>query len=305
MLKKILSIIRKPFKLYRIKKKIGVFFLKKRKYKCDKSQLISFGKISLGYKMDLDNPKTFNEKINWYKLNYKNDLMPICADKYAVREYIKKKGLEDILVKNYGVYDSVEEIDFSKLPNEFVVKVTGDSGGVVICKEKSKFRSLIGDKFAYLKKDYSNDNKEWVYHHIVNRLTVEELIKTKDGKSPKDYKFFCFNGEPKFLFVASDRDKEVKFDFFDINWNKLNVRQGHANSKTRILKPKKLDQMLEICRILSKDFPHVRVDLYYENDTIYFGELTFFHFSGMTPFRPRKFDHKFGEFFDISTIFDS
>lgn len=292
----------KPFKFYRLKRKIKFFFFKKKKFNNDKEYLVELGKVRLGYKMNLDNPKTFNEKINWYKLNYRNELMPVCVDKYDVRKYIKEKKLENILLKNYGVYNSIDEIDLEKLPNEFVIKFTGDSGGVAICKDKTNFHKIIGDKFSNINSDYSSYNKEWVYHNIKNRLIVEELIKTPDGTAPKDYKFFCFNGEPKFLFVASEREKEVKFDFFDLNWNRLKLKQGHLNSKKEIKKPEKFEEMINICKILSKDFPHVRVDLYFENGKIYFGELTFFHFAGLTPFWPKKYDYIFGNMFDISRI---
>lgn len=252
--------------------------------------------------MNLDCPKTFNEKLNWYKLNYRNDLMPLCADKYEVRNYIKSKGLTGILLKNYGVFDSVEEINLDDLPDQFVIKVTGDSGGVAICKNKEDFSKIDFRKFSNLNADYSELKKEWHYHYIKNRVIVEELINTKNGKAPNDYKFFCFYGEPKFLFVASDRDSHCKFDFFDMNWNHINVIQGHPNNKKRIAKPEKFDEMIEICRILSKDFPHVRVDLYYENGNIYFGELTFFHFAGFMPFYPKKYDRLFGEYFNIDLI---
>lgn len=288
--------------LDRVKRKIRKYIYKVDNIKDDKEYLIKYGKIRLGYKMNLDNPKTINEKLNWYKLNYRNDLMVTCTDKYSAKQFVREKGLEHILVKDYGVYDKVEDIDLNKLPNSFVAKVTGDSGGVVICKNKENFYKQAENKFNNLDKDYSNENKEWHYHHIKNKIIVEDLIETEDGHSPKDYKIFCFNGEPKFLFVASERDVDVKFDFFDLDWNHINVKQGHLNAKNKIKKPEKFDEMLDICRVLSKDFPHVRVDLYYENGKIYFGELTFFHFSGMTPFHPKKYDYIFGEYFDISSI---
>ena len=265
----------------------------------DKQFLVQKGKINLGYTMDLDNPITFNEKLNWYKLNYKNDLMPICADKYRVYDYVKSKGLEEILIPMYGVYDSVDEIKLDELPERFVAKITGDCGGIVICKDKSKFFDEAKKKLD-VTRDYSNDNKEWPYHHIKNRIIIEALIETKNGQSPNDYKFFCFNGEPKFLFVATDRDTHCKFDFYDLEWNHIPVKQGHPNNKNGVKKPEKFDEMLNICRILSKDFPHVRVDLYNENGKIYFGELTFFHFSGLTSFIPKKYDKIFGQYFDIN-----
>lgn len=271
----------------------------KQKNISDQNFLIKYGKKALGYKMNLLSPTTFNEKINWYKLNYRNDLMVKCVDKYDVRDYVTKKGLGAILVKNFGVYNDLDEININELPDKFVAKLTGDSGGVVVCYNKIKFFSDAQKKFKNISVDYSNFNKEWPYHLIKNRIIVEELIETKDGGAPKDYKFFCFNGEPRFLFVASEREKNVKFDFFDLDWNHIKVKQGHQNSEKNIPKPDKLSEMIEICRILSEDFPHVRVDLYYENDKIFFGELTFFHFSGLVPFYPFKYDIEFGRYFEI------
>lgn len=284
----------------KVKAKIkNKFFRANRYIKDDKKYLIELGKIYLGYKMDLDNPKTLNEKLNWYKLNYKNELLVTCTDKYEVRKYIKEKGLERILLKNYGVYDKIEEINLSKIPEKFVAKVTGDSGGVVICKNKNNFYIQARKKFCNLDMDYSMYNKEWNYHFIKNRIIIEEYIETSNGHSPNDYKFFCFDGEPKFLFVASERDTGAKFNFYDLDWNPINVMQGYVKSKKIIKKPEKFEEMLEICRILSKDFPHVRVDLYYENNNIYFGELTFFHFSGLKAFHPKKYDEIFGSYFKI------
>ncbi len=267
----------------------------------DEEFLIQKGKSRLGYTMDLKNPKTLAEKVNWYKLHYHNDLMPICADKDRVAEYVKSKGLEHILVKRYGVYDRLEDIDLSTLPDQFVAKATGDSGGVVVCRDKSTFFKTAKEKIK-IDSDYSDRNKEWPYHYIKNRIIVEDLIQTEDGDCPKDYKFFCFYGEPKFLFVGVERQTCLKMNYYDLEWNRIPVRRLYPNTKRVIEKPKKLDEMLEICRILSKDFPHVRVDLYYENNQIYFGELTFFPSSGFEPFKPRKYDRIFGEYFDITKI---
>ena len=282
----------------KVKRKLRNIFIHPLKNKGDKKYLIDLGRVELGYKMNLDKPQTLNEKLNWYKLNYKNDLMVECVDKVKVYEYVKKCGLEHILIKRYGVYDRVKDIDLSKLPDQFVLKNNSDSGGVLICLNKESFFEKALKIEEKMKIDYSADLLEWPYKSIEKKLLIEELIKTKDGCAPKDYKFFCFNGEPRFLFVASERDKEVKFDFFDLEWNHIPVKQGHLNSNKKIEKPSKLKEMLNICRILSKDFPHVRVDLYYENDKIYFGELTFFHFSGLTSFYPKKYDYIFGKYFD-------
>ncbi len=273
----------------------------------DKEYLIKMGKLRMGYIMNLDNPTTFNEKLNWYKLNYCTDLMKKVVDKIEVKQYIIEKGLKYILIPTIKEYESVDDIILSDLPNQFVVKNTMDSGGVYVCKDKSKTSiGLIKEKIRVVKnfslKTGKHVNREPAYISGANRILVEELLNTQDGHAPWDYKFFCFNGEPKFLFVGSDRDTNVCFDFFDIDFNWLDVRQGHPHSKHRIEKPKNYDRMLEICRILSKDFPHVRVDLYNIDGKIYFGELTFYHFAGLTPFKPQKWDKIFGDYWDISTI---
>lgn len=270
----------------------------------DEDYLKNFGKFSLGYDMDLENPTTFNEKLNWYKLNYKSDLMPMCSDKVEVDNYVKEKGLEKYLIKKLAVWDNVDDIDISNLPNQFVIKTNHDSGGIFICKDKSKVKLKdIKKKIKkYYVRDYADYAKEWPYGLIHKKIFAEEFINTKGGHAPTDYKFFCFYGEPKFLFVATDRDSDVKFDFFDIKWNWIDVRQHYANANTHPTKPKNYEKMLEICRILSKDFPHVRVDLYNEDGVIKFGELTFFHYAALTKFEPEQYDKYFGDFFDIEPI---
>ena len=273
----------------------------------DEEYLIKYGQITLGYKMDLKNPKTFNEKLNWYKLNYYDELMAKVVDKSQSKDYVESKGLSNIVIKTLMTINSVDEIDFTKLPNSFVIKNTNDSGGVFVCKDKNKIDiNKVKAKLANSEnKTYINGKhrfRENLYNKYPNKVIVEEYLKTKDGHAPYDYKFFCFNGEPKFLFVGSERDTEVKFDFFDINFNWLDVRQGHKNNKNRPQKPENYEEMLNICRILSKDFPHVRVDLYNIDGKIYFGELTFYHFAALVPFKPKKYDSIFGEYFNIDGI---
>lgn len=299
---KIVKYLKEGVFFSKIKNKIKFMGLKRKKLN-DKEYLIECGKIYLGYEMDLDNPNTLNEKLNWYKLHYKNPVLVNCVDKVNVREYVKEKGLERILLKHYCIWNSFKEVDLEKLPNEFVIKTNHDSGGVVICKDKITFDRK---KLKKIKKSFNGEFcdlfKEWPYGKIEKKIFAEELIKTNDNASPKDYKIFCFDGEPRFLFVASDRDSDCKFDFFDIEWNHMNVKQGHENSSKKIEKPEKFDEMLEICRILSKEFPHVRIDLYYENGKINFGEMTFFNFAGITPFDPHEFDLIFGKYFNIDSI---
>lgn len=285
-----------------LRKKIYVKFHIAHANENKEKYLIGLGKILLGYKMNLKNPQTFNEKINWYKINYENELMYKVVDKIYAKEYVISKNLSEIVIPTYNIFDNLEDINFDKLPNKFVIKNTQDSGGVYVCKDKNKTSiSMIKDKLNVLNKEIINGT-HWALEKAYNgenKIIVEKLIDTNDGHAPWDYKFFCFNGEPKFLFVATNRDTNTCFDFFDIDFKHLNLKQGHPNSKIKINKPQNYEKMLEICRILSKDFLHVRVDLYNIDGKIYFGELTFYHFAGLTPFKPKQWDYEFGKYFII------
>ena len=260
-------------------------------------------RLAFGRKIDLENPKALTEKLNWYKLHYRNPIMKKCVDKYAVREFVKEKlGNETPYLNDcYGVWDHFDEIDFSSLPNEFVLKTTNGSGDVVICEDKDKF------DFASAKKKLSENEKrsfvgrarEWAYYDVPYRIIAERLIHSSDKNQIKDYKFFCFDGEPAFLFVASERGTDnLKFDFFDLDWNWLPVTNEHEHNPC-IPKPEHFDEMLDISRKLSEPFPHVRVDLYEEEGQVFFGELTFYHFGGFAKFRPDEWDYKFGMYFDL------
>lgn len=255
-----------------------------------------------GYWPDLDNPKTFNEKLNWYKLYYHDPLMTRCADKYEMRGYLKEKGLEKYQNKVYGIWDNVDDIDFEALPQEFVIKSTHGTAQTIVCKDKSKLDTAKAKKEMrfWLKTNQCGAGYEWAYKNIKPRIICEELIHTEDGLPPKDYKFFCFNGEPKMLFVGSERvDDHVKFDFFDLDWNHLPVLQGHPNSPKPIARPQELEEIIDICKVIAPDFPHVRIDFYIEDHKIMIGELTFYHFDGFVRFKPQSYDELFGSYFKL------
>lgn len=262
-------------------------------------------KWATGYKLNLDNPKSFNEKIQWLKLNYKNPLLTKCADKYAVREYVKEKIGEEYLIPLLGVWDSPDDIDFDALPNQFVLKVNWGSGQNIIVKDKSKLNiEEAKEKLRKWVKKESNhyyDFLEWAYKDIQPKITCEKYIEQMDGKLI-DYKFFCNWGEPKFLFLGIDRYIDTKFNFYDLDWNLLPVKNHYKVSTTPIPKPKNYDKMLELSKKLSADFPFVRVDLFEIDEKIYFGELTFYHFNGTEPFEPVKWDYKFGDMIDIESL---
>ena len=265
--------------------------------------------LKIGRKLNLARPESFTEKINWLKLNDIHPEYTKLVDKYEVKAFVKEKlGTDDIIIKTLGVYDSFGDIDFSKLPLKFVLKTTNGGGNtsVVICKDKDKLNLNRTRKKLRLKnsKALYKWSREYPYYTIMPRIIAEEYIDAP-GNELSDYKIFCFDGVPKFLFVGTERQKigeEVKFDFYDLEFNHLTLRNGHDNSQVPIEKPLNFEFMLEIASKLSKGIPHVRVDLYNVNGKIYFGEMTFFHFGGFVPFEPDYWDYKFGEYLSLPEI---
>ena len=261
-------------------------------------------RLRMSKKLNLENPQTYNEKLQWLKLYYRKPEFSIMVDKAAAKDYVAKIIGEEHIIPTFGVYSRVEDINWDGLPQQFVVKCTHDSGGIVVCKDKSKLDIEAAKKKLTkgLKHTYYWKNREWPYKNVPRRLIVEQYMEDESGYELKDYKFFCFDGEPKALFIATDRgnrNEETKFDFFDMNFNHLPFTNGHPNATRTIKKPVGFEKMKEITRKLSQGLPHVRVDLYDVNGHIYFGELTFFHWSGMMPFVPEEWDYKFGSWITL------
>lgn len=255
--------------------------------------------------LNLKDPKTFNEKIQWLKLNDKNILYTSLVDKYEVRKYISEKIGDEYLIPLVGVWDNFESIDFDMLPEKFVLKTTHDSGGVIVCKNK---KEIIKKKFSYkinksLKRNYYDAYREWPYKNVKPRIIVEKFMETDNGDI-KDYKFFCFNGEPKLILVCSERfSKEgLKETFFDTWWNITDIRRPGHSIDINIPKPKKLEEMLGLAKKLSVDKTFIRVDFYEVNGQVYFGELTFYPSSGFLGFEPEKYDAILGEWINIPNI---
>tara|TARA_R110000744_G_scaffold32935_6_gene76803 strand:+ start:1021 stop:1887 length:867 start_codon:yes stop_codon:yes gene_type:complete len=246
--------------------------------------------------IDFKNPKTFNEKINWLKLNDRNPVYGLLADKYEVRKYIEKNIGTSNLNELIGVYESPEEIDFNILPNEFVLKATHGSDMVLVCKNKSEFNVNSAKQIMskWLKINFYETWGEFVYKDIKPRLICEKYLANDNEETLTDFKFFCFNGEPKFIQVYRNRKEIYTVDFYDLDWNHQMFSLLFPKSKDGVIKPKPLEEMITIAKKLSKSFKFIRVDFYVVNDKIYFGELTFYPCNGFGRFYPSNMDHELG-----------
>lgn len=257
--------------------------------------------LGMHKRLNLDNPRTYNEKLQWLKLHARREDYTHLVDKYEVKSYVAQILGEDYLIPTLGVWERFEDIDFSKLPNQFVLKCTHDSGGLVICKDKAtldiqKARKKINKS---LSKNFYWEHREYPYKNVKPRIIAEQYMVDESGTELKDYKFFCFDGQPKMLFIATDRPYDTRFDFYDIDFNHLPFKQGHPLATKKIAKPKGFDEMVRLAKLLSQGMPHVRVDFYDINGKIYFGEFTFFHFSGNVPFEPDEWDYRVGEWLQL------
>lgn len=269
-------------------------------------------RLKMGFWPDFKHPKRFTEKLQIYKMKYRNPLMPICVDKYRVREYVKSKGLESILNELYGVYDKAEDIPFDKLPNDYVIKTTDGSGGnnILLVRNSSELNiaHTINTVNSWLGVKDINAGREWAYTvSETSRIIVEALIKSDTDLL--DYKFFCFSGRAYICQVISNRFTNETIDFFDLNWKHrdnlvgfLDANSRIGNSRIDIHCPPNFTQMIKIAETLSADFPFVRVDLYNVNGLIYFGELTFYPASGYGYFTQDDFDYELGALLDLNTL---
>lgn len=260
-------------------------------------------RLTFHKKLDLQNPKTYNEKLQWLKLYDRKDIYTKMVDKYEAKKYVADIIGEEYIIPTLGVYNNFNEIDFDKLPNQFVIKCTHDSGTVIICDDKKLFDKDMAQKKINkaLKKNYYWICREWPYKNLKPRIIIEKYIMDTKSKSTDDYKFFCFDGVMKFLFVATERMKntETKFDFYDRNFKHLDLKNGHPNSNIENIKPINFDKMILLSEKLSKNIPHVRVDFYNIDGQIYFGEITFFHYGGFVPFKPSSYDLEFGKYIEL------
>lgn len=249
-----------------------------------------------GHKLNLENPQTFNEKIQWLKLYNKNPEYTKMADKFAVKEYVSHIIWKEHIIPTLWVWDKFDDIDFNKLPTQFVLKCTHDSWSFVICRDKKTFDKNMAKKILQfgLNHNYYYKYKERVYKDIPPRIIAEKYLVDEKWVDLKDYKVFCFNGEPKAIQVDLDRFLNHKINIYDLDRNLLPFEFSCSSDKHhRVEKPNQLDKMLKLAKDLSNNIPHVRVDFYLLNDKIYFWELTFYHWAWIEKFNPDNWNLKF------------
>ena len=268
----------------------------------DEKYLKLLYKATLKKDLDLENPKTFNEKLQWLKIHDRNPEYTKMVDKYEAKKYVASLIDEEYIIPTIGVYEKFDDIDFDKLPNQFVMKCTHDSGGLVICKDKKtldikKARKKIN---KCLKRNFYYFGREWPYKNVKPRIIIEKYMTDESNEELKDYKVYNFNGEPRVIQVDYNRFVAHKRNLYDKDWKYIEAAiQYPSNSNIKIKKPQNLKKMLELSKKLSKDIPHVRCDFYSIEDKIYFGELTFYSESGFGKFKPENFEKEMGEWIEI------
>ncbi len=271
----------------------------------DEKKLRKLFKKRLNRELNLKNPVKYNDKIQWLKLYWRDPLATKCADKYKVREFISETIGDEYLNELIAVYDSVDEIDIQALPQSFVLKGTHGSGYNIICKDKDKmnWKKEFKKMRRWLRLSYYLEEREWVYKDIKPRIICEKYMEEANAEDLRDYKIFCFNGEPKLIQVDANRFNDHKRNYYDLDWNLLDISiDVPSDTETIIHPPEKLSEMIELSKVLSKNFPHVRVDFYEVDQKIIFGELTFFHSSGFGQFNPPEYETEWGNYLELPKV---
>ena len=268
----------------------------------DEMYIKTLFRLRMGYPLDLSNPQSFNEKLNYLKLYDRNPLYHQLADKYLVKDFVKESVGEEYVVPCYGVWDTFDDIDFEQLPNQFVLKTTHDSSGVTICKDKSEFDTLLNRK--KLDKDIKTNHfitaREWVYKNIQPRIIADKYLDDHTGVTLRDYKFWCFNGIPHYMYCTIKGDGLYE-NFFDMDFKPVGINHGFPRHQPEFEKPAGFELMKELCcKLLSKiTVPFVRIDFFSVENHVYFGEFTFYDWGGMRPFADRKQDYELGKLIEL------
>lgn len=294
MIKKIISYIINPQKI--------LYYLAARNIiKISDEQFLKLAyKLLMGKKLDLENGKKFSEKLQWLKLYDRKDEYTIMADKYLAKEWVANKIGKNYIIPTIGIYNKFEDINFSNLPNQFVMKCTHDSGGILIIKNKNlialnnikrKFQKSLSTNFFYL-------SREWVYKNIEPKIIIEEYM----GDNLTDYRFYCFNGKVKLVYqylnesqVDGTKPEPVYCNIYNEKWERLSFHQAYEPSLEKYPKPIQLEKMIMLAEKLTKGIPFLRVDFYIVNEKIYFGELTFYPGGGFSKFNPEEYDYEIGK----------
>ena len=258
-------------------------------------------------KLNLENPITFNEKLQWLKLHDRKDIYTTMVDKVEAKKYVASIIGEEYIIPTIGVYDRFDDIDFDKLPNQFVIKCTHDSGGIVICKNKAELDIKVAKKRInkFLKRKFYYVHREWPYKNVRPRIIIEKYMEDGNRKTMRDYKFFCFNGKPEMMYLSEglENHKTAKMSFYDMDMKVTDcLRSDYAPLDYVPEKPKNFERMKEFSGILSRDIPHLRVDWYEINGKLYFGELTFTTCAGYVPFANYDWDKKLGDLIDLKLV---
>lgn len=294
---KLSEVIKNPLKLiFSIGMHGGFRFLD------DESYLKLMYRCQFGRKPDLDNPKTFTEKLQWLKLHDRKPEYTTMVDKYAVKQYVADMIGQKYIIPTLGVWDNFDDIDFDKLPDQFVLKCTHDSGGLVICRDKSKFNVKKARRIISrcLKRNYYWIGREWQYKDIRPRIIAEKYLQDGEHIVPEDYKIYCINGKPKYIAVYHNRyksDGNISQTTYTTDWEPRHIsfNINHEISDIVEPKPKCLDELLEVCEILCKGHTQVRIDFYIIENQIYFGEITLSNTSGLKPMYPEEIDLILGD----------
>lgn len=266
-------------------------------------------RLEMGYPLNLKNPRTFQEKMQWLKLYNRKPEYTKMVDKAAVKDFVARTIGSEYIIPTLGIWNKFDDIDFRMLPDKFVLKTThsGGGGGVIICRDKDTFNINEAKKTleGSLKCDLYNQFREWPYKDVPRMIIAERLLEIPNKDDLTDYKIYCFNGEPYYIQVIQDRNTSETIDFFDLNWNHqefCGLNENISQSKNPISRPSKLKDMITIARKLSKGTVFIRVDLYFIEDKIYFGELTFYPAAGMGSFRPNIWNLRMGNLIKLQKI---
>lgn len=276
------------------------------KYISDKAFVEKEYFLNTGEKLNLVHPQKFNEKLQWLKLYDHNPQYTIMVDKYRARQYIKDVIGDQYLIPLLGVWEKPDEIEFDLLPNQFVLKCNHNSGtGMCVCKDKNRIdiSKIKRELRKGLREDYYSVHREWPYRDVTRQIIAEKYMVDEGGEVLTDYKFFCFNGEPRVMYISNDGAENPRTDFFDMEFNHLPIIMKDPNSEQLPKKPQNFELMKELAEKLSEGIPFLRTDFYEINGNVYVGELTLYHNAGLSHIEPEEWSYKLGSYIDLSIAY--